>query len=148
MGAGDARSEKREARGAPRGRPRTFTPEAANATLPYVRVVVKDAMEKWLELQRLRDSLSEESVARDGPRRAEVEAAAERVAEGIGACLKELEEVGAQVKSLEVGLIDFPCEAGGKIVELCWRAGEERITHWHDVGAGYPGRRPLEELPR
>jgi hypothetical protein len=28
-------------------------------------------------------------------------------------------------------------------VHLCWRYGEERITHYHELDSGFGGRRPL-----
>jgi hypothetical protein len=31
-------------------------------------------------------------------------------------------------------------------VFLCWRHGEEQISHWHEVDAGFDNRLPLDEL--
>ena len=28
---------------------------------------------------------------------------------------------------------------------LCWRYGEDRITHWHEVEAGFAGRQPIDD---
>jgi hypothetical protein len=28
-------------------------------------------------------------------------------------------------------------------VYLCWKLGEDRITWWHEVDAGFAGRQPL-----
>ena len=28
----------------------------------------------------------------------------------------------------------------------CWKFGEERITHWHELEAGFAGRQPLPEV--
>jgi hypothetical protein len=43
----------------------------------------------------------------------------------------------------ETGLLDFPSIHEGREVYLCWRLAEDRIEHWHDVDAGFLGRRPL-----
>jgi len=33
---------------------------------------------------------------------------------------------------------------GGEIVNLCWRLGEERVSHWYPSGGAHGDRRPLE----
>jgi hypothetical protein len=30
-------------------------------------------------------------------------------------------------------------------VYLCWEEGEQEIGFWHDLGAGFAGRRPLDD---
>ncbi|MGM0578672.1 MAG: DUF2203 domain-containing protein [Myxococcota bacterium] len=61
--------------------------------------------------------------------------------------LEELEEEGLLVKGVEPGLVDWYAHGtDGRDVLLCWRFGEDEITHWHEVDAGFAGRRPLEEL--
>ena len=45
--------------------------------------------------------------------------------------MAEIDAIGVQVKDLDIGLLDFPCEVDGKIVLLCWKLGENGITHWH-----------------
>jgi hypothetical protein len=44
---------------------------------------------------------------------------------------------------LEHGLVDFPTTWQGRWVYLCWRSGEPRVGMWHEVDAGFAGRRPL-----
>src|SRR6267378_560871 len=36
-------------------------------------------------------------------------------------------------------------KAEGEIVLLCWKLGEEKITHWHSVEEGFAGRKPIDE---
>lgn len=48
-----------------------------------------------------------------------------------------------QIKDLDRGLIDFPALRGTREVFLCWQEGEEDITFWHDIDAGFAGREPL-----
>ena len=52
--------------------------------------------------------------------------------------------VGNVIRDIDRGLIDFPSLRDGAEVYLCWELGEERITHWHDLGSGFAGRRPLD----
>jgi hypothetical protein len=55
-----------------------------------------------------------------------------------------LEEAGIVIRDIDRGLIDFPAIRGDREVYLCWELGEDEITHWHELDAGYRGRQPLE----
>jgi hypothetical protein len=57
--------------------------------------------------------------------------------------LEELEEIGCTCKDPEIGLVDFPARAGGKVVFLCWKMGEPEILYYHDIDAGFAGRKPV-----
>jgi len=59
--------------------------------------------------------------------------------------LRQLEEWGVIVRDLDAGLCDFTTALEGREVYLCWVVGEERIAHWHEVDAGFAGRRPIDE---
>ncbi len=58
-----------------------------------------------------------------------------------------LERWGVVVRDLESGLCDFRSSRGGRDVYLCWLVDEEDIRWWHEIDAGFAGRRPLEEAP-
>jgi hypothetical protein len=49
------------------------------------------------------------------------------------------------VKDLDIGLLDFPCQVEGRTVLLCWKLGEQGITHWHDTSEGFAGRKPIDD---
>ena len=57
----------------------------------------------------------------------------------------EIDSIGVQVKDLDIGLLDFPCEVEGQIVLLCWKLGEKSITHWHGTTEGFAGRKPIDD---
>jgi hypothetical protein len=57
--------------------------------------------------------------------------------------LEVLERCGCEVKDVDAGLLDFRSLRDGEVVYLCWRSGEERITHWHTLDSGFAGRQPL-----
>lgn len=61
----------------------------------------------------------------------------------IAGLAARLETLGVALKDPQLGLIDFYSHRDGEVVELCWKLGEERITHWHRIGEGYAGRKPL-----
>jgi hypothetical protein len=73
-------------------------------------------------------------------------AASERVERGGRDVRKGLEEVqtlGGVPKDLGLGLVDFLHLRDGRAVNLCWRYGEQKITHWHGLDEGYASRKPL-----
>jgi hypothetical protein len=60
--------------------------------------------------------------------------------------LARVNALGAIVKDLNLGLVDFYHEKEGVPVLLCWKYGESRVQYWHTLAGGYSGRRSLEEL--
>jgi hypothetical protein len=74
-------------------------------------------------------------------RKAEREKAGQRVKDALA----EIDATGVQVKDLDIGLLDFPCEVDGRTVLLCWKLGEDKITHWHTPSEGFAGRKPIDE---
>jgi hypothetical protein len=76
--------------------------------------------------------------------RFEKSTAALRAAEAdLREALKGLDEMGVQLKDPRMGLVDFLSYRDGELVELCWRLGEDRVAHWHRIGEGFPGRKPV-----
>jgi hypothetical protein len=73
-------------------------------------------------------------------RKAEREKAIQRVKDAMD----EIDAMGVQVKDLDIGLLDFPCEVDGEIILLCWKLGENAIAHWHGVSEGFAGRKPID----
>ena len=52
---------------------------------------------------------------------------------------------GAEIKSVNDGLIDFPATVDGVAAYWCWRAGEPELAWWHPRSSGLAGRRPIEQ---
>jgi hypothetical protein len=76
-------------------------------------------------------------------------AEADRLLQQLKDAVAEIQSTGVQVKDLDTGLLDFPCNVDGGTVLLCWRLGESRITHWHGVDEGFAGRKRIDErIPR
>jgi hypothetical protein len=57
--------------------------------------------------------------------------------------IEELDEIGVELKGIDEGLVDFPSERDGRVINLCWRMGEETIAWWHELDTGFAGRQPL-----
>lgn len=136
---------------------RHFTLDEANRTLPLVRMIVRDIVELFPDVQRRRERLDglQQSSRRRQPRPGDLHAEEiqqmERELEAdearLRGYLQELSDLGPELKDPFVGLVDFPCFVQGRDVSLCWKLGEEDIQHWHEAEEGFGGRRPVTELP-
>jgi hypothetical protein len=85
-----------------------------------------------------------ESCPRGTSKAAAVERQREALLTQIREQLDNLLALGVEVKSLE-GLVDFRAMRSGRQVFLCWQAGESQITHWHELDAGFGGRRQIAD---
>ncbi len=137
--------------------PRTFTLSEAETLLPVLESLLRSAMqakalieEVDAEFEAVRSrvfmnggsSLDIVALAR---RKAEKEKAIQRAKDAVA----EIDAAGVQVKDLDIGLLDFPCQVEGEIVLLCWKLGEKGITHYHSTTEGFAGRKPIDSrIPR
>jgi hypothetical protein len=134
------------------GTPRLFTTAEANAVLPEIEPVVasmREAARTGARAGAIVQELARKLEASGGGRPAAAEVAAQRELgtsiEQLHLALQALQRLGIEVKDAGLGLIDFPSERDGEIVELCWLHGEPSVAHWHRIGEGFAGRRPLAE---
>lgn len=114
-----------------------FTLEEANRTLPLVKSIVRDVVERY---QRLRKAMTE---LNERPGSRELQDEVENLKADLMENVEELSELGAELKSFELGLVDFYHKKDDRIVYLCWKLGEDNIAWWHELESGYAGRRPL-----
>ena len=124
---------------------KTFTIEQANRTLPLVRRIVQDIVDHYAHWQELVKSL-DVLAAGPSPNSVEVDRRQREVqtaARAIDGFVRELNELGVEMKGFDIGLVDFPGDVDGRPVYLCWRLGEPSVAHWHERDAGFAGRRPL-----
>ncbi len=124
---------------------KTFSIEQANRSLPLVRRIVQDIVDEYARGQALVKRL--ETAAADPMRDAAAIDRLQRDIQSAGRTIdeyvRELTELGVEIKGFDVGLVDFPGEIGGRSVYLCWRLGEPTVAHWHERDAGFAGRQPL-----
>jgi hypothetical protein len=96
---------------------------------------------------RLGDSEAREALSEAGPTNGGGDHG-RTVSEGfldLRESVAQLEALEVQVRDLDRGLIDFPSLRDGREVYLCWEEGEDAIRFWHEPGAGFAGRRPLDD---
>ena len=130
-----------------------FTLAEANRTLPLVRQIVGDVtalFPKWRDLVYRYELIAAQAKPEWGesPEQLELRRQIEDVARDINDYLAELDQVGCVFKGFEQGLVDFYGRLEERDVLWCWKLGEERIEHWHEVEAGFAGRQPILEVAK
>jgi len=132
---------------------RTFTLEEAQSLLPVLESLLRTALSGKKLIQEVDAELQAIAyrVFLNGGTLLDIIPLARRKAERAKAeqrvhdALAEIDAIGVQVKDLDIGLLDFPCEVDGRTVLLCWKLGEKRISHWHSPEEGFAGRKPIDE---
>lgn len=132
---------------------RTFTLDEAQMLLPVLESLLRSAIEakKLIEETDAEQQALHHRIFLNGGTFLDIVPLARRKAERAKAeqrakdALAEIGSIGVQVKDLDIGLLDFPCEVEGQIILLCWKLGEKSITHWHGTSEGFAGRKPIDE---
>ena len=129
---------------------RYFTAKEANESLEEVRPLTEELVEhrrSLVELQERQVALTTRIAGNGGNvQPQELQELQERLDEevaGIARCVARIHGVGALVKDLGEGLVDFPAQRDGEDVLLCWHLGEDEIGFWHGLEEGFSGRKPL-----
>ena len=129
---------------------RVFTLDEANAAVAELRPIVEQMVEhrRNLTAAQARQTELVTRVASNGGDMApsdlrEVAETIQSEADAITECAEQINAAGAQVKSLEEGLLDFPAKRGDETVLLCWKLGEDEIGYWHGLDEGFAGRKAL-----
>jgi hypothetical protein len=132
---------------------RTFTLQEAQSLLPVLESLLRTAIENKKLIETVDAEFQETAhrvflaggmhlnIVQLARRKAEREKAIQKLKDAMA----EIDAMGVQVKDLDIGLLDFPCEVEGRTVLLCWKLGEKGITHWHGVSEGFVGRKPIDE---
>lgn len=133
-----------------------FTPEEARATLPRLKPILAKLREAFHEYRfalAQRDELrAMHGETLDDPRSAERPewlhwaSRTEALKSQVQSLVRQVNELGADVKDPLLGLVDFYARRGAGTVLLCYRDDEDDIRYWHPVDTGFSGRRPIEEL--
>jgi hypothetical protein len=133
---------------------RFFSLREANALLPTLR-------EEFTRARSLRDSLlgvqqklQEAGYGIDGPEVTvdagapaavqKLQARAVRIIGQLREIIRAVSELGIEIKAAD-GLVDFRSKLHGRTVYLCWKFGEDRVTHFHELDAGFAGRRAIPD---
>src|SRR6187551_3342631 len=131
---------------------RFYDIDAANAAVPELDGIMTVLLEQRAELIRLRDEVVARGGGSDGApaavagdlrlTRLRMQGLIDQMAAGVA----RIDAMGITLRDIEKGLVDFPALVSGRQIWLCWRLGETSVDWWHDLEAGFSGRRPLSEL--
>ena len=132
--------------------PRYFTVNEAERALPEVESALKDILfhrEEHREASGEMDNHTRRIRMAGGSRVDPGALLALKARRDTSAALKDavdrVEQAGALVKDLDIGLIDFLTRYRGQRVCLCWKLGEDQIRFWHGLEEGFRGRKPIDD---
>jgi hypothetical protein len=121
---------------------RHYTLEEARALRGWVaaRVELARGAIAVLESAEARAALAALDVSSGGawPGRAVAQATLD-----LQRAIAELQAEDIVVRDVMRGLVDFPAVRDGEEIYLCWLVDEAEIEHWHELDAGFAGRRRL-----
>ena len=123
---------------------RYFTIDEARSALENIRPLMEDIQAiraKVLARQPADWPLVEKTAGNGGSREAS------RLVsefERLDRLVHRIQETGAILKDLNLGLLDFPAWRQDHEVYLCWMYGEEELSFWHEIDAGFAGRQALD----
>lgn len=123
---------------------RFFTLQEANSALPRLNELLEQAMQARRAIVEARPELwpvLKKSIGNGGSKKAgELLPEFQR----LEAAVREVEHLGVHLKDVDLGLVDFLHRLpDGREVYLCWRYGEQEVAYWHELHAGYAGRKRL-----
>ncbi|MGB7159282.1 MAG: DUF2203 domain-containing protein [Tepidisphaeraceae bacterium] len=121
---------------------RKFTVEQANRSIPLVKRIVSDIVAAHERATKQQLKLGKGKGGEQKGAQAELDSTVDRLQDLVD----ELSDIGCELKDYQTGLIDFVGRHEGRDVYLCWKLGEEKITHWHELDGGYAGRKPVSQL--
>lgn len=115
----------------PQGQRRLFTLSEAGALLPLLKkVTARSEQELFQLLTLMKNTHLAPEKRQDLQRRADA---------AIARWSAKMARLGVVPQGLWI--VDF--DMGGGF--YCWKFGEEKIAHYHDYGASFEGRIPLEK---
>jgi hypothetical protein len=124
---------------------RYFTLAEANALVPQLTQSIHSLQELKREIsQKHRRLLAEKQMRPAEPDTFFAqEAELEFLLFNAQSILKGIADLGAELKDIDLGLVDFPTWIDGQEALLCWHLGESEIRYWHGLYEGFQGRKPI-----
>lgn len=119
----------------------TFTVEQADALLPRIEPLVKEArrVKREIEMIAVNCQSNDTILKQERPR-------LEKHLTTLTALIENIENLGGYVKDLDVGIIDFLSAFEGRDIFLSWKLGEQQVTHWHELDETFAQRQTIIDL--
>lgn len=131
---------------------RLFTLEQAQSLVPEVRRLLKEAVEARAGLEESQQEIAATmrrahqmgGMDLDTRRLTTLRSRVGELANTLKSILQQFEDMGIQVKDLNIGLVDFPTKYRGEVVLICYQMGEAGVGHWHGLEEGFRGRKRID----
>lgn len=130
--------------------PKIFTLEEANQLIPQLRVILAEIMEKrdriilkQKEVAAIRNTINSNGHNPKALGLVEKEQVLKGLITELNEDVQKVHDLGCELKDINLGLVDFLSLREGRQVYLCWKFGEDEISFWHELNAGFAGRQPL-----
>ncbi|MCA9953073.1 MAG: DUF2203 domain-containing protein [Ardenticatenaceae bacterium] len=121
-----------------------FTVEEANALLPRLEPLMKQLLARRARASRLAQQMGHLlGDYRSNVGAAELSILTQDFA-AIERMLEKIQVYGVVIKDVNAGLLDFLSQRDGRDVYLCWRYGEDSVSHFHELHTGFAGRQEID----
>lgn len=131
---------------------RVFTIAEVNALIPDLSDLVADQLREQSDIEQglaeltCLSGMAPESLAPGVDDRSSVIKLKHDLRQRIAryeAGWARVQTMGGVIKDPQIGLVDFYGRIGEKLVWFCWRFGEDKLMHYHELESGYLNRRAL-----
>lgn len=122
---------------------RVFTIQEADAALSMIRPLLAEMLmirQEILDAQPEIWPVVEKAAGNGGSKAANL---VEQQFKRLDELIHQLQSIGAILKDINIGLVDFLSMRDGREIYLCWQYGEEEIRYWHEIDSGFAGRELL-----
>nr|PZN18572.1 MAG: DUF2203 domain-containing protein [Pseudomonadota bacterium] len=132
--------------------PPMFTIPEVNALIPTLNLIVAQQLREQSEIEQRLAELTQrigrtpdtlELTSTDVPDVRRLKRELRERIRRYESGWQRVRALGGIVKDPQIGLVDFFGRVEGRPVWLCWRYGEDSLAYYHELDAGYRGRRPI-----
>jgi hypothetical protein len=135
---------------------RNLTLADAEARLPLIRRIVRDAINLQQQVAETRERLDDMRQRRRGKTHQDIyaeewtaiEQELEQDAERLNGFVTELGQLGARFVNTEEGIVSFQSMFNGQPILLSWKYDEPQIAYYYDIEQNPTQRRLLESRGR
>ena len=119
-----------------------FTVDEANQLLPLIEPLVEQLLEKRAMASRMGQQMPQLKDIRSDIGGSEASELYLTFTQ-IERLVRDVQAHGCVIKNIHAGIVDFLADHNGRDVFLCWKLGEPRVAHFHDLHSGFNGRQPI-----
>jgi hypothetical protein len=123
---------------------KVLTVEELNAKIGNIKSIIDKIRDRKSKLNFYYPGMPSEKITNVTRKTTVNKESAERQVQ-FSEAIKELIAEGGMLKDLEEGLVDFRWRLNGKRVYLCWKYGEDAVTHWHGLKSGCSERKQIRQ---